>query len=117
MKAKVSNRIPTSYYTVYMGNVNYLQSVKLLGSAPYPLKTYISANETRNMYSDEFLLSFINYDIALAANMSTAITQPQLVTAYAAVDIFKVTYLKLNGLYTRDLMYDALQARVQQILN
>lgn len=52
MKAKVSNRIPSSYYAVNMGNINYLQSVKLLGSSPYILKTYISANETRNMYSD-----------------------------------------------------------------
>lgn len=47
MKAGVSKRIPTSYYTTYMGNLNYLQSIKLLGSDPYPLTTYISANSPR----------------------------------------------------------------------
>ncbi len=47
MKAGVSKRIPTSYYTISLNNINYLQNIKLLGSSPYPLTTYISANSPR----------------------------------------------------------------------
>jgi hypothetical protein len=43
MKAKVSNRIPTSYYATYMTNLNYLQNIKLLGSQPAKVTTYLSA--------------------------------------------------------------------------
>jgi hypothetical protein len=42
MKAGVSNRIPVSYYTIYMSNINYLQKIKLNGSSPYPITTYIT---------------------------------------------------------------------------
>lgn len=85
MKAQVSLRVPTSFYATYMGNVNYVQSIKLLGSSPYPLTTYISANNSRQFYSDEFLLSFINYAVNMAAGMTKAVTQPDLVAAYNSV--------------------------------
>lgn len=76
MKAKVSKRIPTSYYTISLGNIDYLQGIKLLGSSPYPLTTYISANSPREFYSDEFLLSFINYAVNMISGMNGKTTQP-----------------------------------------
>ncbi len=47
MKAKVSNIVPDSFYKVYSTNLNYLQNIKLLGSNPYPLKTYINKDTAR----------------------------------------------------------------------
>lgn len=75
MKAGVSNRIPTSYYSTYMTNLNYLQSIKLLGSDPFEVTTYLDQNDTQVFYSDEFLLSYINYAFALIENMQNLTTQ------------------------------------------
>lgn len=79
MKAGVSKRIPTSYYTITLNNLNYLQSIKLLGSDPFPLTTYISATSSRQSYSDEFLLSYINYAVNMISGMNGKVTQPELV--------------------------------------
>jgi len=85
MKAGVSKRVPTSYYQISLNNINYLQSIKLLGSAPYPLTTYISADSPREFYSDEFLLSFINYAVNMISGMNGKKTQPEIVAAYNQV--------------------------------
>jgi len=47
----------------------------------------------------------------MVSNMQNMTTQPQLVKAYGEVDAYKVNYLKLNGLYTREEMYNNLQLR------
>ncbi len=75
MKAGVSKRDPTSYYTISLNNINYLQSIKLLGSTPYPLTTYISADTPRQFFSDEFLLSYINYAVNMISGMNGKTTQ------------------------------------------
>lgn len=52
MKTGVSKRLPTSFYQISLNNINYIQSIKLYGSSPYPLTTYISADTPREFYSD-----------------------------------------------------------------
>ena len=47
MKAGVSNRIPIYYYDLYTSNMEYLQRIKLLGSTPYRLTTYLNADTAR----------------------------------------------------------------------
>lgn len=79
MKKGVSKRISTSLYSISLNNINYLQSIKLLGSDPYPLTTYISATSPRELYSDEFLLSYINYAANMISGMSGKVTQSELV--------------------------------------
>ena len=111
MKAGVSKLIPTSYYSISLSNINYLQSIKLLGSSPYPLTTYISATSPREFYSDEFLLSFINYAVNMVSGMQGKTTQAELVSVYNSIEKFKVDYLKLNGNITRNTMYVKVQQR------
>jgi hypothetical protein len=116
MKAGVSKRVPNSYYAISLSNINYLQNIKLLGSSPYPLTTYISATSPREFYSDEFLLSYINYAVNMISGMQGKTTQAELVSVYNSIEKFKIDYLKLNGDITRNDMNDKVVQRQAQIL-
>jgi hypothetical protein len=60
--------------------------------------------EPKNFYSDEFLLSFINYALSLYANMKTAKNIPELVQIYNNLESYKLDYVKLNANITRKNM-------------
>jgi hypothetical protein len=73
--------------------------------------------QTKNFYTDEFLLSFINYVLSVYANMKGAQTIPQLVQAYAISEHYKLDYVRLNANATRKSMAVSLESRIIEITN
>lgn len=99
---------------IYSDNINFLESIKLQGSAPYQVSVSLgSANQT--FLTDEFILSFINSAIAVYGNMSQARNTAELIATFAAASPSTLQYLLTNSQQVKEVMMAAASVREGEI--
>jgi hypothetical protein len=85
---------------IYGDNLNFLESIKLLGSSSYQIDVQMgTSNQT--FLTDEFILSFVNYAISVYGNMSLAQTQADLIKTFQSIPATTVQYLMINSMQTK----------------
>jgi hypothetical protein len=99
---------------IYSDNINYLESIKLQGSSPYPVTVSLgSANQT--FLTDEFILSFINYAVSVYGNMSAAHSTADLVSIFKTASNSSLQYLLTNSQQVKEVMMQAAEGREAEI--
>ncbi len=102
------------YLGIYADNMRYLESIQLLGSAPFTI-TLATDGVTQTAMSTEFLLTFINYASRLYAKLKGATSQAELVAGFKAVDPFVAPYILNNGNTVRSIMESKAKVRLIDI--
>lgn len=120
LTANFSQERAAHYLSLYEDNLNFLQSIKLLGSRPYQLPVLLVSNATissQTFYSDEFIFAFINNVVSLYSNISDKTTSAGLVAGYLSADPNKLAYLFANSNITKEVMRDKLTLRISEIVS
>jgi hypothetical protein len=84
------------FANVYSDNVQFLQSIKLSGANPYSIQISLG-NGTQAFLTDEFLLSFITYALAVSSTITANSSVADIVSAFKAADPYAVQYLLKNS--------------------
>lgn len=74
-------------------------------------------NSTQTFFTDQFLLSYINYALALYAQISSAASIPDMAHLYSTANTYQLNYLMSNSNFTKDYMLQQLANRQSQIIS